>query len=628
MRRKKVFGPGGALWVAIIVGCGSPAENDQSEVRAPETEVRVPQAETSRLPQLGELPSAASRSSGNGLQRPRQISPRNPDSAQQAVVPRPSRADQATVDTDIRLTDVTDESGISFRHTHGGSGEGYIVEGMASGIAVFDYDGDGLEDIYFLNGAPLKGTPTDTTPTNALYRNNGDWTFTDVTEEAGVGDTGFAMGATAGDYDNDGDLDLYITNFGPNVLYRNDGNRTFTDVSQEANVAGGDTVGAGCSFFDMDADGDLDLYVANYVDFSYENHVPIVIQGHRFQAGPQYYNPIPDSLFRNDGDGTFTDVSEASGISSVAGPGMATICVDIDDDSDTDVFVCNDGEANFLFVNDGTGRFDEQGVLAGLAYDFNGKANSSMGVDCADYDGDGKLDLFVTDYQAEMPVLYHNLGGGLFEDATSSAKIATDLFAHVHWGTGFVDFENDRDQDLFVACGHFDRIELIDDRTALKVPNYLLMNRGQGEYIDISGQAGDGMKVVATSRGAGFADFDNDGDVDVVVLNSDDIPTILRNDSETDHHWLQIQLRSPESNRFGVGARVRVISGTSTQVAPAVSGRGYQSHFGTRLHFGLGDHNTVDSVEVRWPSGHTESFAVPAIDQLVELVEGTGTVER
>ena len=526
-------------------------------------------------------------------------------------------------ETLIRLSDVTSQSGVTFEHTDGGGGEGYIVEGMASGIVLFDYDLDGLEDIYFLNGAPLKGTQTTTTARNALYRNNGDWTFTDVTDAAGVGDPGFALGGTAGDYDDDGDLDLYVTNFGPNVLLRNDGNGSFSDVTTAANVSGGDRVGAGCSFFDMDADGDLDLYAANYVDFRYENHVPIEMKGHRFQAGPQYYNPVPDSLFRNNGDGTFSDVSESSGIAAFSGPGMATLCWDFDTDGDEDVFVCNDGKPNFLFLNDGKGHFTESAVLAGLAYDFNGTANSNMGVDCADYDGDGHLDLFTTDYQAELPILYRNLGNGLYEDVSTSAKIDDDLYAHVHWGTGFADFDNDTDRDLFVACGHFDPIELIDDRTAKKVRNYLLMNLGDGTFADVSQQCGDGMEVIASSRGAGFDDLDNDGDVDAVVLNSDSQPTVLRNDSQTEHHWLQVRLRCPESNHFAIGAQARVIMGEHSQLGISVSGRGYQSYFGTRLHFGLGFHESVDKVEVRWPDGTVESFQVDSVDQLIELTKGT-----
>lgn len=524
----------------------------------------------------------------------------------------------------IRLTDVTSSTGITFRHSTGSSGRGYIVEGMASGMASFDYDGDGLVDIYFLNGAPLQGTTADQPLRNALYRNNGDWTFTDVTDEAGVGDDGYGLGVTAGDYDNDGDFDLYLNNFGPNVLYRNNGDRTFTDVTDEAGVGNGNLVGAGAAFLDIEGDGDLDLYVSNYVNFTYENHVPIIIKGHYFQAGPQYYEPVADTLYENLGDGTFRDISESSGIHAKEGPGMGMVCADFDDDGDTDIFVCHDGDPNFLFENDGKGHFEEIGLLAGVAFDFSGKVNSSMGVDCADYDNDGWLDLFMTDYQAEMPVLYRNLGGGVFEDATDRSRIDRKLFPHVNWGTGFVDFDNDGDKDIFISCGHFDRIQLVDDRTALKIPNMLLLNRGDGTFVDVSTQVGDGLSVVEASRGAGFDDFDNDGDMDVAILNSEAQPTIVRNDTPHQNHWLQITLRGKQANSFGIGSRVRVTAGDLVQIAEVVNGRGYQSHCGTRLYFGLGDHDRVDKVEVRWLPGGWETFPGVEADQWITLEQGAG----
>lgn len=489
----------------------------------------------------------------------------------------------------------------------------YIVEGMSTGVITFDYDGDGWTDIYFLNGAPLAGS--DGQPAqNRLYRNKGDWTFEDVTEQAGVGDTGYALGGTAADFDGDGDLDIYISNFGSNVLLRNDGDQTFTDITEEAGVGNGEQVGAGVAFFDMDGDGDLDLYAANYVNFSYDNHVPIIIKGMRFQAGPQYYEPVPDSLFRNNGDGSFTDVSKESGIRAVAGPGMGLICTDIDEDGDLDVYICNDGQPNFLFENDGQGHFQEIGLLAGLAYDFSGKANSSMGVDLGDYDLDGKLDIFVTNYQGEMPVLYRNLGGGMFEDATTTARVTHELFPHVNWGTSFVDFDNDGDQDIFVACGHFDRVESIDDRTQKKLKNYLLRNAG-GRFVDVTDASGSGLQVIETSRGAAFDDLDNDGDIDVVVVNSSAKPTLMRNDTESEHRWIDVELVQEGPNSFAVGATVTV--GKLTNVI--LSGRGYQSHYGYRQHFGLGDwEETEVLVKVRWPDGKTQEVTLP-VNQLSKI---------
>ncbi|RCS54056.1 CRTAC1 family protein [Bremerella cremea] len=512
------------------------------------------------------------------------------------------------VEHGIQLTDVTESTGITFVHNDGGSGQGYIVEASTGGVALFDYDLDGFIDIYFLNGGALKGTNLETPPKNALYRNNGDWTFTDVTETAGVGDTGHGMGVAAADYDNDGDEDLYINNFGPNVFYRNNGDGTFTNVTQETGTGNADRFGAGVCFFDMDRDGDLDLYVGNYVDFTYENHVPIEIEGHFFQAGPQYYQAVADTLYRNNGDGTFSDVTEESGIATARGPSMAIMATDYDEDGDLDVFVCNDNTPNYLWQNDGTGKFKEVAILTGVAYDFDGKKNASMGVDCGDYDNDGHIDIFLTDWQSEMPVLYRNLGNGLFEDATSTAQITNELFPHVHWGTGLVDFDNDGDLDLFVACGHFDEIERIDDRTAKRVRNYLLMNNGDGTFTDISETAGNGLAVVESSRGAAFDDLDNDGDVDAVILNSTTSPTILRNDSKRSNTSIQIQLHDTLGNHFGVGSRVSVVSGDLKQVAEIYSGRSFQGDHGRRLTFGLGTREKIDQIEVRWPDGKKEVF--------------------
>ena len=453
----------------------------------------------------------------------------------------------------IRLTDVTSASGIAFRHTDGGTGQRYIIESVVAGLATFDYDGDGWIDIYFLNGAPEKRDPSVTPPRNALYRNNGDFTFTDVTETAGVGDCGYGLGVVVGDYDNDGYQDLYLNNFGPNVLYRNNGDGTFAVVTQEAGVEDGRTVGAGACFLDMDGDGDLDLYAAKYVDFDYDRHIVRMIGPYQFHPGPRDYPPMPDMLYENNGDGTFTDVSASSGIAAVAGTGMGMICLDYDDDGDTDIFVCNDHMPNFLFQNDGTGKFQEVGLSAGVACDRFGKANGSMGVDCGDYDNDGRLDLFMTDYSSEMPVLYRNLGGGLFDDVTATARISSRLFPHVKWGTGLVDFDNDGDRDLFIACGHFmDNIQFIDDRTAVRVPNFLLMNTGDGMFVDVSDRCGDGLACVEASKGAAFDDLDNDGDIDVVILNANSRPTVLRNDSADGHHWIQCRLIGTQSNRDGV----------------------------------------------------------------------------
>jgi len=526
----------------------------------------------------------------------------------------------------IQLTDVTAQTGIEFVHSTGVGGKGFIVEAMTGGIALFDYDRDGWIDIFLTNGSPFrdaeKPMPMPMPLRHALYRNLGNWKFEDVTESAGLDFRGYGLGVVVADYDNDNDQDLFITTFGRSVLYRNNGDKTFTDVTQKASVAGNYPVGAGACFVDVDRDGYLDLFVATYVDFNYENHVPVLVKGQYLMAGPQYYKKLPDLLYRNRGDGTFEDISAASGMGGILGPGMGVVAADFDDDGDSDIFVAQDGSPNLLYQNDGTGKFDEVGLLSGVASNFEGKINGSMGVDCADMDGDGLLDLFVTNYQSEMPVLYRNLGGGLFEDATRKCQIPSSLFPHVNWGTGFIDFDNDGDRDIFIANGHFDRVELMDDRTALKVPNFLLRNEGDGKYIDASKKSGSGMSVVESSRGAGFDDLDNDGDIDVVIQNSNAAPTLLRNDSVAKKHWLQISLIGTSSNRDGVGAKVRVLAGNQKWVDEVHSGRGYQSHFGSRLHFGLGIHERVEQIEVQWPTGKIEQFGAQKADQHLKLKEG------
>jgi len=531
-------------------------------------------------------------------------------------------------DSPISFHDVTKETGIDFKHTDGSSGQRYIVENVSAGLALFDYDNDGDIDIYFLNGGALKGTKFKKPPRNALYRNDGNWRFTDVTKEAGVGDTGHGLAVAAGDYDNDGDLDIYISNFGLNVLYRNNGDSKFTDVTKEAGVDNGFQAGAGTCFLDMDKDGDLDLYVSNYVEFTYENHVQGRIRGFPNYVGPTTYSFPPDSLYRNNGDGTFTDVSGVSGISEHRGSGMGMVCGDYDNDGDTDIFVANDIAENFLFQNDGTGKFEQVGLMAGVACDLNGKEMGSMGVDCGDYDNDGLLDFYVTSFQEQSASLYKNLGGGFFEDVTLVTGAGAGTINNVTWGNGFVDFDNDGDRDIFVAVGHLqDNVESWDDRTTYHAPNVILMNTGDGKFVNVSEESGDGMKVSLSSRGAGFDDMDNDGDIDVVILNSRREPTILRNDSPSPGHWIQVRLRGTKTNRDGVGARVKVTAGKLVLIDEVHSGRGYQGHHGMRLHFGLGKNEKVDSIEVRWIGGGVDVFKDIGVDKLLTLTEGSSKVE-
>jgi len=532
---------------------------------------------------------------------------------------------QACPGNSIVFSDVTNQTGITFKHTDGGSGKRYIMETVASGLALFDYDNDGDVDIYFLNGEPLKGTKFDAPPKNALYRNEGNWKFTDVTEQARVGDTGYGLGVAAGDYDNDGDLDIYVNNHGPNVLYRNNGNGTFTNVTKKAGVANGSHTGAGTCFLDMDKDGDLDLYASNYFDFSYEKHRTGVADGYPVYISPASYPAATDTLYRNNGDGTFTDVSKSTGVAEHASWGMGMVCGDYDNDGDTDIFVANDGAGNFLFENDGTGKFEDMGLMAGVAYDTHGDGQGSMGADFGDYDNDGLLDFYVTSYQGQLATLYKNLGDSTFDDVTRLTGAGEGTVAHVTWGNSLVDFDNDGDRDIFVACGHLlDNVDFFDDRSTYLATNVILMNTGDGKFVNVSKQSGDGMKVKLSSRGAGFDDLDNDGDVDVVILNSRREPTILRNDSPSKGHWLQVCLRGVKSNRDGVGAHVKVVAGDLTLLDEVHSGRGYQSHYGMRLHFGLGAREKADRIEVRWIGGEVDVVKDIAVDRLLTITEGTG----
>jgi enediyne biosynthesis protein E4 len=353
-----------------------------------------------------------------------------------------------------------------------------------------------------------------------------------VTDEAGVGDTGFGLGVTVADYDNDGFPDLFVNNFGPNVLYRNNGDGTFTDVTNEAEVTGDGQVGAGACFLDIDADGDLDLYAANYVKFTIATNISQTQDGHPVYVGPRSYPFEPDLLYRNNGDGTFTDISAASGIAAHAGSGMGMVCCDYDGDGDTDAFVLNDVSSNYLFENDGAGNFREVALMAGTAYNGFGDDLGSMGVDCGDYDNDGWPDFLMTSYQGELPVLYRNRGDGTFEDVTVRARVGTAALRHVNWGVGFVDFDNDGHRDIFMACGHLqDNIHLLDGSTSYHARNILLANNGDGTFTDVSAVSGDGMRIEASSRGAAFDDLDNDGQVDAVILNSRREPSVLRNQS-------------------------------------------------------------------------------------------------
>lgn len=480
----------------------------------------------------------------------------------------------------IVLTDVTDQSGIVFEHTDGSDGRHFIIESMSAGLAMLDFDLDGDLDLYFLNGAPLDRSTETELPANALYRNEGNMRFTDVTQSAGVGDTGFGLGVACADFDNDGDPDIFVNNYGTNVLYVNNGDGTFLNATRDAGTDLGALVGGGTSFFDMDLDGDLDLYVANYNQFDIHSHQVHYHRGLPSYPSPQLFEAEFDDLYRNNGDGTFTNMAAEVGIRAVSGRSMGIVAFDYDNDSDTDVLVANDTQANFLFENDGQGHFTEVGLLAGLAYDFRGQAQASMGLDVADFNRDGLPDVVMTSFSEEYTTIYSNLGQGLFEDATIRSGIGPATRPHVTWGVIASDFDSDGWKDLFVACGDLD-----DNRTrrggalsatGYRVPDLVFRNGGQGKFEDLRDQWGSGATVSQSSRGAVAGDLDGDGDPDIAVLNSRSRPTLLRNDTRSDSLQVEITLIGHSANRNGIGAKIELVASDEKTVEYVLSGRSYQ----------------------------------------------------
>lgn len=532
-------------------------------------------------------------------------------------------------DVGFRLIDVTDRTGIDFVHVDGSGGRRYIVEAMSAGLATFDYDLDGLIDVYLLNGAALPGTTYAAPPANALQRNLGGWRFMDVSAASGLDDTGFGLGVCVGDCNEDGLPDVFLNNHGPDVLLLNMGDGTFRDVTAVAGVAGGDLVGAGACFIDVDGDGDLDLYVGNYLAFDPAVRHERTVNGFPTYPSPRDFPGVPDRLYRNDGDGTFTDISGAAGVDRRAARAMGCIAADPDGDGDTDILVVDDVDPNLFWLNDGTGRFEEAGLARGLAYNAFGDENAGMGIDCADCDGDGLLDFLVTTYRGQLPVLYRGVGGGVFEDATAVSGIGAGTFAQVKWGCGFVDLDDDGWCDVYIVNGHTDdTAESIDPNACYRCRDAVLRNEGGGRFVNVTDRAGSGLEVRHAGRGAAFDDLDNDGDVDVVVLNSREGPTLLRNDRPSGPGWIDVELRATRGNRDAVGATVRVVAGGRTATRQVHAGRGYQGHFGSRLHFGLGTAARVDRVEIVWPGGGTAVYHDVPVNRRLLVVEDRGIVPR
>lgn len=529
------------------------------------------------------------------------------------VVQRQSPAQQ------ILLEDVTDRSQLEFEHFSGRTGKHFLIETVTCGMATFDYDGDGLIDVYLPNGAPLLGGTHDPEPRNRLFKNLGDFRFRDVTEQAGVGDAGFAFGVVAGDFDNDGDSDIVVTNFGAPLLFENQGDGTF---SRREFLKDSDKprAGAGAAFLDIDGDGCLDLYVANYVDFSFDESVSRLIFGVPAAPGPLAYSPDKDCLYRNDGAGGFVDISRESGIGDVAGPGMGVVAFDYDEDQDTDIFVCNDSAANFLFENQGDGSFVETALIAGVAYDVTGARQASMGVDVADVDHDGHLDLVTTNFVDEVPTMYRNSGLGFFDDIGAASGLGR-ANRSVTWGVGLADLDNDSWDDCFICAGHLIQgVTRVNDADLFEAPNVALRNVS-GRFTS-DGVAGSALNDVDVSRGCALDDLDNDGRIDAVVLNLDSRAQVIRNASSTTSHFVAFQLIGVQANRDAAGSRIEVETEHGTLVKELVLGRGYQSHFGQRVHFGLGADHRIKQVKIYWMGGETQVIKELDADRTYTIIEG------
>ena len=510
------------------------------------------------------------------------------------------------------FVDATEQAGLDFVHYNAATDEKYMVETMGSGAAFFDYDGDGFVDIYVLNGAPLPGSAeTSLPPANALYRNQGDGTFLEVATSAGVAHTGYGMGATAGDIDNDGDVDLYVTNFGPNVLYINNGDGTFTDDSSAAGVeAGGWSTSA--AFGDYDGDGFLDLFVCRYVDFSLANHkfCGNLAKGLKAYCHPDVYNVTPSLLFRNNRDGTFTDVTQDAGVLVTDdGKSLGVVWGDYDNDGDQDIYVANDSMRNFLFRNAGDGSFTDMTLLAGVGYSEDGQTQAGMGTDFGDYDGDGWLDIIVTNLDFEYNALYRGDSTGVFTDQSFNGGVAEPSLNFVGFGTFFFDYDNDTRLDLFVANGHIiDNIHLFNNVSTYRERNFLFRNQGDGEFEEIGGRSGEVFSHQSVARGAAAADFDRDGDEDVLVTHCGESLLLLRNDGGNDNGWVSLRLVGKRSNRDAVGARITLHIGDRRHIKEIKAGSSYLSQGGLELIFGLGEAAAADRVEIRWPSGETEEL--------------------
>jgi hypothetical protein len=538
----------------------------------------------------------------------------------------------------VSFTNIARESGLNVKTIFGGEHKNkYLLETTGCGIAFYDYDHDGWLDIFVVNGWRLEGFPAGSEPTSHLFRNNHDGSFTDVTAKAALAHSGWGQGVCVGDYDNDGWDDLFVTYYGKNVLYHNNGDGTFADVSQKAGVAGkGTRWNTGCAFVDYDRDGHLDLFVANYIDMDLATAPvpesgPCLYQGVMVACGPPGLRGGKNILYHNNGDGTFTDVSETAGIFRTSSTyGLGVLTADFDNDGWPDIYVANDSSASALYHNKKNGTFEDIAIEAGCALSPDGKPQAGMGVSAADYDLDGNLDLLKTNFAGDTPSLYHNLGGGAFEDVTFTAGLGAHT-QFLGWGCGFFDFDNDGWPDILICDGHvYPEVEQLKPEASYAQRKLLYRNLRNGRFADVSLQAGAAISDPTPARGCAFGDFDNDGNIDVVVNMVNDYPQLLHCTSTLGNNWIKIRTIGTKSNRSGIGARLLCTTNPSGETKPhrqideVRSGGSYISQNDLRIHFGLGKAEKVDVLEIRWPSGHVDTLKDVKANQLIFVKEGEG----
>ena len=554
----------------------------------------------------------------------------------QGVVSRKAKAEQRMAPSgrpfNARFTDIAKEAGLVLPVVYGEADhKDYILETVGCGCAFFDYDNDGWMDIFLLSGSSMAGTPSGAS--NRLYKNNRDGTFSDVTEKAGLRFTGWGSGVCVGDYNNDGWEDLFCTFYGQNKLYRNNGDGTFTDITKQAGLENSKTRwGAGCTFVDYNRDGHLDLFISNYVQFN-ATHIPKPGQdvycnwkGLPVNCGPRGLPPGYHSLYRNNGDGTFTDVSVLAGIDTLRGSyGMTVVAADFDEDGWPDIFVACDSTPSLLLMNQRNGTFREEGVIRGVALSDDGMEQAGMGVGVGDYDLDGHLDLFKTHFTDDTGGLFHNNGKAEFENSTMAARVGTEN-RYICWGAGIVDLDNDGFPDLFMTAGSvYPEVEKTLPQYPNKNPRVVFRNLGNGTFEELIAEAGPGVAAAHCSRGCAFGDFDNDGDIDILIVNLSEAPSLLRNDVSGNNHWLKVKLVGTKSNRSAIGARVLAKYGKKIQAQEVLSQSSFYSASDPRLHFGLGGETSAD-LEIRWPSGMRQTLKGVEANQIVTIKEGTGIV--